>query len=143
MENYWLLLWIRSVKKTVTIFNVILFLEGHKFFLSAEPAGLYNSVQNPHCLSSTLLIHVLALKAPITTKIVCFCHLYYVSEVFLIKQCRPRSDCSCWSSLIWVHTVYPYTYSQIKYAADDFSRQHFQIKNFRCLKLGLIMKLYH
>ena len=28
----------------------------------------------------------------------------------LVKQCQSRSDCSCRSSLIWVHTVYLYTY---------------------------------
>ena len=51
-----------------------------------------------------LLIYCLTLKTPITTKIVCFVVCGNFRSLFN-KQCRPRSDCSYRSSLIWVHTV--------------------------------------
>ena len=34
------------------------------------------------------------------------------------KQCRSRSDGSCWSSLIWFRTVYLYTYVTNEYISD-------------------------
>ena len=50
------------------------------------------------------------------------------------KQCGPRSDCSYRSSLFWVHAVCFYTLlvSNVRqlFAADDFSRQHFQMHFF-------------
>ena len=48
------------------------------------------------------------LKAPITTSRL-FCHLLKSFISLLIKHCGPRSDCSYWSRLIWVHTVFFYT----------------------------------
>ena len=41
------------------------------------------------------------------------CLLLSSAEIFrsfFNKQCRPRSDCSCRSSLIWVNTVCSFTY---------------------------------
>ena len=50
------------------------------------------------------------------------------------KQCGPRSDCSYKSSLFWVHAVCFYTLfvSNVRqlFAADKFSRQHFQMHFF-------------
>ena len=50
----------------------------------------------------TMLIN---LKAPITTKVVCFCHLVKCFRSLYDKLCGPRSDYSYRSSLIWAHTV--------------------------------------
>ena len=47
----------------------------------------------------------LTLKEPITTNVICFCCLLKCFRSLLVKQCRPSSDCSCRSSLIWVNTV--------------------------------------
>ena len=53
------------------------------------------------------------------------------------KQCRPRSDCSFRSSLIWVHTVCLYAKIGLKslqeYSADYINRRHFQIQFFLVL----------
>ena len=57
-----------------------------------------------------MLGKILTLKAPITAKIVCLCHLLECLRSLFDKQCRPRSDCSCRSSQIWVHTVCRFTY---------------------------------
>ena len=50
------------------------------------------------------------------------------------KQRGPRSDCSYRSSLFWVHTFCFYTLfvSSVRqlFAADDFSRRHFQMHFF-------------
>ena len=52
----------------------------------------------------------LTVIAPITTNVVYFYCLLKCCRSFLVKQCRPRSDCSSRSSLIWVYTVCIYTY---------------------------------
>ena len=52
-----------------------------------------------------LVIASLTLKAPITTKVVCFSRLLKCLRSLYGKQCGPRSDCSYRSSLFWVHTV--------------------------------------
>ena len=60
------------------------------------------------------------------------------SSAFLVclngKQCGPRSDCSYMSSLFWAHSVCFYTLfiSNVRqlFAADDFSRRHFQMHFF-------------
>ena len=50
-------------------------------------------------------------RKPASENVVCLCRLLNIlanfSNLFLHtgKQCGPRSDCSCRSSLIWVHTV--------------------------------------
>ena len=77
----------------------------------------------------------LTLNAPIATKVVCFSHLLKCERRLYGKQCGPRSDCSYRSSLFWVHTVCFYTCfvsnaRQLFFAADDFSRQHFQMHFF-------------
>ena len=76
----------------------------------------------------------LTLKAPIATKVVCFSHLLKCLRSLYGKQCGPRSDCSYSSSLFWVHAVCSYTQfvSNVRqlFAADDFSRRHFQMHFF-------------
>ena len=73
----------------------------------------------------------LALKASIATKVVCFTRLLKCLRSLSGKQCGPRSDCSYRSSLFWVHTVYFSNVRQL-FAAEDFSRQHFQMHFFLC-----------
>ena len=51
----------------------------------------------------------LTLNVPIATKVVCFSRLLICLRNLYGKQCGPRSDCSYWSSLFWVHTVCFYT----------------------------------
>ena len=72
----------------------------------------------------------LTLNAPIATKVVCFLGLVKCLRNLYGKQCGPRSDCS-YSSLFWVHAVFFYTsfvgYVRQLFAADNFSRRHFQI----------------
>ena len=51
----------------------------------------------------------LNLKVPIATKVVCFFRLLKCLRSLFGKQCGPRSDCSYWSSLFWVHAVCFYT----------------------------------
>ena len=76
----------------------------------------------------------LTLKAPITTKVVCFSRLLKCLRSLYGKQCGPRSDCSYRSSLFWVHTACFYTcfVSNVRqlFATDDFSRRHFQMHFF-------------
>ena len=48
---------------------------------------------------------MLTLKASIATKVVCFSRLLKCLRSLCGKQCGPRSDCSYWSSLFWVHAV--------------------------------------
>ena len=45
------------------------------------------------------------LNAPIATKVVCFSRPLKCLRSLYGKQCGPRSDCSYWSSLFWVHAV--------------------------------------
>ena len=49
------------------------------------------------------------LNGPIATKVVCLSHLLKCLRSLYGKQCGPRSDCSYWSSLIWVHADCFYT----------------------------------
>ena len=73
----------------------------------------------------------LTLNAPIATIVVCLSRLLKCLRSLYGKQCLPRSDCSYRSSLFWVHAVCFYTkfVSNVKqlFAADDFSRRHFQM----------------
>ena len=72
----------------------------------------------------------------ILLKGVCFSRLLKCLRNLYGKQCGPRSDCSYRSSLFWVHTVCFYTkfISNVRqlFAAEDFSRRHFQIRFFLC-----------
>ena len=74
---------------------------------------------------------ILMLNAPVTTKVVCFSRLLKCLRSLYRKQCGPRSDCSY---LFWVQAVFFYTLfiSNVRqlFAADDFSRQHFQMHFF-------------
>ena len=67
--------------------------------------------KNLESISSNSDIQVcrLTLKAPITTKVICFSCLLKCLRSLYGKQCGPRSDCSYRSSLFWVHTVCFYT----------------------------------
>ena len=63
------------------------------------------------------------------------------------KNCGPRSDCSYRSSLFWVYAVCFYTkfVSNIRqlFAADDFSRRHFQMHFFLgALRVNLFGHLF-
>ena len=81
-----------------------------------------------------MVCHLLTLNAQVTTKIVCFSRQLKCLRSLCGKQCGPRSDCSYRSSLFWVHAVGFYTYFASKvrqlFAADNFSRQHFQMHFF-------------
>ena len=76
----------------------------------------------------------LTLNAPIQTKVVCFSRLLKCLRSLYGKLCGPRSDCSYRSSLFWVHAVCFYTLfvrnARQSFAADDFSRRHFQMHFF-------------
>ena len=76
----------------------------------------------------------LTLNAPIATKVVCFSRLLKCLRSLYGKQCGPRSDCSYRSSLFWVHPVcfYNLFVSNVRqlFAADNFSRRHFQMHFF-------------
>ena len=78
--------------------------------------------------------YLLTLNAPMATKVVCFSRLLKCLGSLYGKQCGPRSDCSYRSSLFWVHAVCFYTQfvSNVMqlFAADDFSRGHFQMHFF-------------
>ena len=68
-------------------------------------------------------------------KVFCFSRLLTCLRSLCVKQCGPRSDCSYRSSLFfWVHAVCFFTYfvSNVRklFAADDFSRRHFQMHFF-------------
>ena len=77
---------------------------------------------------------LLTLNAPIATKFVRFSRLLKCLRSLYGKQCGTRLDCSYRSSLFWVHAVCFYTLfvSNVRqlFAADDFSRRHFQIHSF-------------
>ena len=76
----------------------------------------------------------LTLNAPIARKVICFSHLLKCLRSLYCKQCGSRPDCSYWSSLFWVHGVCFYTsfVSNVRhiFAADTFSRRHFQMHIF-------------
>ena len=76
----------------------------------------------------------LTLNVPIATKVVCFSRLQKCLSSLYGKQCGPRSDCSYRSSLFWVHTVCFYTsfVTNVRhfFAADNFSKRHFQMHFF-------------
>ena len=76
----------------------------------------------------------LTLNVPIVTKVVCFSRLLKCLRDLYGKQCGPRSDCSYMISLFWVRAVCFYTLivsmARQLFAADDFSRRHFQMHFF-------------
>ena len=79
-------------------------------------------------------VKISTLNAPIATKVVCFSRLLKCLRSLYGKQCGPRSDCCYRSSLFCVNAVCFYTYfvSNVRqlFAADDFSRRHFQMHFF-------------
>ena len=56
-----------------------------------------------------ITLGTLTLNALIATKVVCFSRLLKCLRSLYGKQCGPRSDCSCGSSLFWAHAVCFYT----------------------------------
>ena len=69
-------------------------------------------------------VPILTLNAPNPTKVVCFSHLLKCLRSLYGKPCGPRSDCSGSTLLASILN------SSIFFAADDFSRRHFQIYFF-------------
>ena len=65
------------------------------------------SISRPYSL--TFCQKMLALKIPITTKVVCFSRLPKCFRNIYGKQSGPRLDCSFRSSLFWVNAVCFYT----------------------------------
>ena len=88
----------------------------------------------------------LTLKAPITTKVVCFSRLPKCLRSLCDKQRGSRSDCSYMNSLIWVHPVCFYTkfVSNVRqlFAADDFSRRHFSDAFFLALRYTRLQLMF-
>ena len=87
---------------------------------------------------------------PIATKVVCFSQLLKCLRRPYGKQCGPRSDCSYRSSLFWVHAVCFYTsfIGNVRqlFAADNFSRRHFQIHfswHFKGYAMNMILTPVH
>ena len=60
------------------------------------------------------------MQTPISTKVICFCHLLKCFKSFFDKQCRLRSAFSC---MILVHTVCLYAYITPKMLSNMCSRQ--------------------
>ena len=91
-----------------------------------------NGISHPYKLDKS--ISNLTLNAPIATKVVCFSRLLKCLRSLYGKQCGPRSDCSYRSSRIRVYSVCFNTefLSNVMqlFAADDFSRGHFQMHFF-------------
>ena len=90
--------------------------------------NLFTSSKNEMiCNVCGIQMHILTINAPITTKVDCFSRLLKCLRSLCGKQCGPRSDCSYRSILIWVHAV-----SNVRqlFAADSFSRRHFQMHFF-------------
>ena len=85
----------------------------------------------------------LTLNAPITTKVVCFTCLLKCLRSLYGKQCGPRSDCSnsvdpdqtlpvgavCSGSTLFA-SILNVGYVKQLFAADNFSRRHFQMHFF-------------
>ena len=98
---------------TLIIFNT--WIRSNCFLLNSN-VGLFISLflYDNSCKSGTFgnFIYVklvLALNAPIATKVVCFSRLLKCLRSPYGKQCWPRPDCSSRSSLFWVHAVCFYT----------------------------------
>ena len=68
-------------------------------------------------------VNIYSIKAPITTIVICYVVCRYFKS-HCCKQCGPRSDCSCRSSLILVHTVCLYAKCKFEKFARRCSRGH-------------------
>ena len=83
-------------------------------------------------------------NAPIATKVVCFSRLLKCLRSLYVKQCGPRSDCFyigavCSGSTLFLSILNFGSNVRQLFAADDFSRRHFQMHFF----LGAVrVKLY-
>ena len=78
-----------------------------KIISQIRPTEIYNLAAQSHVKVRSLSL--LTLNAPITTKVDSFSRMLKCLRSLYGKQCGPRSDCSCRSSLIWVHAVCFYT----------------------------------
>ena len=73
---------------------------------------------------------LLILIAPITTKVICFSRLPKCLRSLYGNQCGPRSDCSYHQTTLFASILkFATTVGQL-FAADDFSRRHFQMHFF-------------
>ena len=99
--------------------------------------SFHDPLMTPVVVHPSVINLLLTLNMPITTKVVCFSRLLKCLRSLYGKQCGPRSDCSYRSSLFWVHAVCFYTRfvsnARQLFAADDFSRRHFQMHFFLAL----------
>ena len=79
--------------------------------LSVFPINMHILTQENtgYCCTCPTCTCIITLKAPITTKFVCFSRLLKCLRSLFGKQCGPRSDWSYRSSLFWVQTVCFYT----------------------------------
>ena len=115
-----------TVVEALSEFNIVEAACGrnHTLFLTGILAYCFASCPTKGCA-------ILTLNAPISTKVVCFSRLLKCLRSLYSKQCGPRSDCSYRSSLFLVQAVCFYTYfvGNVRqlFAAEDFSRRHFQI----------------
>ena len=102
--------------------------------LRSTMLGLLSPSFRETCSLNLELTRVLTLNAPIAANVVCFSRLLKCLRSLYGKQCGPRSNCSYRSSQFWVHAVCFYTLfvSNVRqlFAADDFSRRHFQMHFF-------------
>ena len=94
---------------------------------------------NNNRIQYRLLLSKELIRQCIATKVVCFSRLLKCLGSLYGKQCGPRPDCSYRSSLFWVHAVCFYTLfvsnARQLFAADDYSRQHFQMQFFGALRV--------
>ena len=78
------------------------------------------------------VLYVLTLKAPITTKVVCFSRLLKCLRCLYVKQCGPRSDCSyrsiCSGSMLFASIL------NLSVMLDNYLQQTTSANNiFRCI----------
>ena len=76
-----------------------------------------------------------SLNAPIATKVVCFSRLLKCLRSLYSKQRGPRTDCSCIGAVCSGSTLFASLlnfFSSVRqlFAADNFSRRHFQMHFF-------------
>ena len=113
--------------------SILMYIVTEKLLMGREESN--QTIQTNNTKTSVLADPLIAVSnAPISTKVVCFSRLLKCLRSLYGKQCGPRSDCSYRSSLFWFHAVRFYTLFVSKarqlFAADDFSRRHFQMHFF-------------
>ena len=104
-------------------------------FTTAAP---WFGLENLICSKLLVALKDLTLKAPIATKVVCFSRLLICLRSLYDKQFGPRSDCSyrsslravCFGSTLVASMLVFFSNNRQLFAADDFSRRHFQMHFF-------------